>query len=143
MIVVPLVLLIHIALSMNRKGEVMLILAAGAAGFLMDTFLVSIGVFSPVPYLFPLPFSPPWMVLLWMNFAATLNFSLQGLHGRYLLAAVLGSIGGPAAYYSGAKLGAMTSIPDTGDLLVLAAAWAAAVPALFWIAARMNEKYIP
>jgi hypothetical protein len=37
----------------------------------------------------------------------------------------------------------MTSIPDTGDLLVLAAAWAAAVPALFWIAARMNEKYIP
>lgn len=119
----------------------MLILTAGAAGFVIDTFLVSIGVFSPVPYLFPLPFSPPWMVLLWMNFAATLDFSLKGLQGRYLLSAVLGSIGGPAAYYSGAKLGAMTTIPETGDLLVLSAAWAVAVPALFWIAGRINQKY--
>lgn len=120
----------------------MLILTAGAAGFIIDTVLVSIGVFSPVPYLFPLPYSPLWMVLLWMNFAATLNFSLKGLQGRYLLSAVLGSIGGPAAYYSGAKLGAMTTIPEKGDLLVLSAAWAMAVPALFWLAGLINQKNI-
>jgi tetrahydromethanopterin S-methyltransferase subunit D len=135
--------MIHIALSMNRKGEVMLILTAGAAGFVIDTVLISIGVFSPVPYLFPLPYSPLWMVLLWMNFAATLNFSLKGLQGRYLLSAVLGSIGGPAAYYSGAKLGAMTTIPETGDLLVLSSAWAMAVPALFWLAGLIHQKHIP
>jgi hypothetical protein len=141
-IAVPLVLVTHFALSPNRKAEMILVLGAGAMGFCADTLLVFAGVFTPVLYLFPLPFSPPWMVLLWTNFATVLNVSLKKLHGRYLLSAVLGYIGGPAAYYSGAKLGAMTSIPDTGDLLVLAAVWAAAVPALFWIAARINKKWI-
>lgn len=143
MIVIPLVLMLHIALSSERKAEVLIIMTAGTLGFCVDTLLVVAGVFTPVQYLFPEPLSPPWMVLLWMNFAATLNVSLKRLHGRYLLTAILGSIGGPAAYYSGAKLGAMTAIPETGDLLVLSAAWAVAVPALFWIAGRINQKYIP
>ena len=140
-IVVPLVLAVHFALSPNRKAEVILVLTAGAMGFCVDTFLVKAGVFTPVLYLFPFPLSPPWMVLLWMDFATALNVSLKKLHGRYLLSAVLGGIGGPSAYYSGAKLGATTLIPGTADLLVLSVAWAAAVPALFWIAERINEKY--
>ncbi len=139
-VVVPLVLLIHFALSANRKGEVMLILSAGAAGFMIDTFLVFAGFFTPILYLLPFPLSPPWMVLLWMNFATTLNVSLRKLHGRYFLSALLGSVGGPAAYYGGAKLGATTVIPDTADLIVLALVWAAAVPALFWIAGKVNIR---
>jgi hypothetical protein len=138
---VPLVLVIHGALSRNRKAEVILLFTAGALGFSVDTLLIFAGVFTPVPYLFPMPLSPPWMVLLWMNFAAVLNASLRKLHGRYLLSAVLGAIGGPAAYYSGAKLGAMTSLPDTVDLFVLSAVWAAAVPLLYWLAAGINKRY--
>jgi hypothetical protein len=141
-IVVPIVLLTHIALSAARKAEVILFLKAAAMGFCVDTVLVFAGVFTPVRYLFPMPYSTLWMVLLWMNFAATLNVSLKKLHGRYMLSAILGSIGGPAAYYSGAKLGATTSIPGFADVLVLSAAWAVAVPALFWIAARINKKYV-
>jgi hypothetical protein len=140
-VVVPLVLLIHFTLSENRKGEVMLILTAGAMGFLIDTLLVFAGFFTPIQYLLPFPLSPPWMVLLWMNFATTLNVSLRKLHGRYLLSAVLGSVGGPAAYYSGAKLGATTVIPDTADLIVLSLVWAIAVPALYFFSAKFNLKY--
>ena len=65
-IVVPIVLVIHVVLSPTRKAEVVLILSAGAMGFLIDTMLVSAGIFSPVLYLFPYPFSPPWMIMLWM-----------------------------------------------------------------------------
>jgi hypothetical protein len=140
-IAVPIVLAAHLALSPNRKAEGLLLLLAGAVGFFVDTALVWAGIFTPVRLLFPYPLTTPWMVLLWMNFATAINVSLKKLHGRYALSAVLGSVGGPSAYYSGAKLGATTSIPGTIDLFVLSAAWAAAVPVLFWIAARINKKY--
>ena len=60
----------------------------------------------------------------------------------YLISGVLGSVGGPSAYYSGAKLGATTSIPGTADLIVISITWAAIVPVLYWIAGRVNKKYI-
>ena len=81
----------------------------------------------------PAPFSPLWMVSLWINFATLLNVSLKWLHGRYALAAVLGALGGPAAYYSGARLGAMQNLPGIGSLLVLSLAWSVAVPIVLWM----------
>lgn len=140
LVAVPAVVAVHMALSPQKKAEAILILSAGAAGFFIDTALVLTGIFTPVHYLLPPPLSPPWMVLLWMNFATAINVSLNKLHGRYALSAVLGSVGGPSAYYGGAKFGATASIPDTADLLVLSAVWAAAVPALFWLSARISEK---
>jgi hypothetical protein len=83
------------------------------------------------------------MVMLWVNFAITLNVSLRRLHGRYLLSALLGAVGGPAAYYGGAGLGAMTAIPDTVSLIVLAIVWGVVVPALFRIASVINKWYAP
>lgn len=139
-IVVPIVVLIHVIISSDKQAELILILAAGAIGFCVDSLIISAGVFTPLPYLFPRPLSPPWMILLWMNFAITLNVSLKKLHGRYVLSAVLGSVAGPAAYYSGAKLGATSTLPDVSDLLALSVVWAAAVPGLFRIAASINKN---
>ena len=104
-------LAIHLALQEDRRGEVKLLLAAGLLGFIFDTAFVAGGVFTPLQHLFPRPFSPPWMICLWLNFAATLNVSMAWLRGRYLLAALFGAIGGPLAYYSGAKLGATEALP--------------------------------
>ncbi len=141
LIVVPIVLLIHVLLSSQRKAEISFIALAGFIGFWVDTLLVYAGVFTPVQYLSPEPFSPPWMVALWMGFATSINVSLKKLHGRYSLSALLGAFGGPSAYYGGAKLGAMISIPGAIDLLVLAVTWAAAVPVLFFIASGINKNY--
>ena len=143
LIAVPLVLAVHFILSPHKKAEAYLVVSAGVIGFCVDTVLVFVDLFTPVPYLLPHPFSPPWMVLLWMNFATALNVSLKSLHGRYLLSSILGAIGGPFAYYSGAKLGATVTIPVGSDFFVLAMAWSAAVPALFWIAGHINQKHIP
>lgn len=128
------VLGVHLTLAENRSGELKLLMVAGVLGFLFDTILVAAGVFLPVTYLLPRPLSPPWMVSLWLNFAATMNVSLAWLRGRYILATVFGAIGGPLAYYSGARLGAAEALPSLGGMLVLALGWGCMTPLLVWLA---------
>jgi hypothetical protein len=123
-------LLCHLWLQPERLKEISLAMAAGILGFLFDSGLIAGGIFAPVRDWMPAPFSPLWMVFLWINFATLLNVSLKWLHGRYGLGAVLGAVGGPAAYYSGARLGAMQNLPGMGNLLVLSLAWGMAVPVL-------------
>lgn len=127
---VALVVAIHLVLTDNRPGETKLLLTAGVLGFFFDTVLVVTGTFLPVPHLLPRPFSPLWMVALWLNFATTLNVSLAWLRSRYLLAALFGAVGGPLAYYSGARLGATEALPTTRAMLVLAAGWGIMTPLL-------------
>jgi len=134
------VLGVHLMLAENRTGELKLLLAAGVFGFLFDTAMVAAGVFLPVSHLLPRPFSPPWMVGLWLNFAATLNVSLAWLRGHYILAAAFGAVGGPLAYFSGAKMGATEAIPSLGGLLVLAIGWGVMTPVLFWLARGAPSK---
>jgi len=128
------VLGVHLTLAENRFGELKLLMAAGILGFLFDTSLVAAGVFLPKAYLIPRPLSPPWMVFLWLNFAATLNVSLSWLRGRYILATVFGAIGGPLAYYSGARMGATEALPSLGGMLFLALGWGCMTPVLVWLA---------
>jgi hypothetical protein len=127
-------LAVHLALQENRRGEVKLLLAAGLLGFLFDTAFVAGGVFTPLQHLLPRPLSPPWMVCLWLNFAATLNVSMSWLRGRYLLAALFGAVGGPLAYYSGAKLGATEALPTSTGMMLLAIGWGIMTPLLVWLA---------
>jgi hypothetical protein len=133
LVLVP-VLAVHMSLTDDRQGEQKLLLAAGLLGFLCDTALVNAGVFSPIQHLVPRPFSPPWMVGLWMSFAATLNVSLVWLRRRYPLATVFGAIGGPLAYYSGAELGATEAPLSLNGMLVLSVAWGVMTPLLLWLA---------
>jgi hypothetical protein len=128
------VLALHLALQENRRGEVKLLLAAGLLGFLFDTAFVAGGVFTPLQHLFPRPFSPPWMICLWLNFAATLNVSMSWLRGRYILATAFGAIGGPLAYYSGASLSATEALPTTTGMLLLAIGWGLMTPLLVLLA---------
>ena len=137
---VALALTVHFALIDDRRGELNLLLVAGALGFCFDTTLTYAGVFTPRGDLLPHPFSPPWMVCLWLNFAATLNVSLAWLKGRYLLSALFGAVGGAGAYYSGARLGATLALPDAGGIVILAVAWGIMTPFLVWLAARFSGK---
>jgi Protein of unknown function (DUF2878) len=133
------VLAINLSLSKDRPGELKLLVVAGLLGFFFDTTLVASGIFTPLQHLFPRPCSPPWMIGLWLNFAATLNVSLGWLRERYLLATLFGAIGGPLAYYSGAKLGATETLPTTGGLLVLALGWGMMTPLLVRVATLVRR----
>ena len=140
-VAVLLALAIHLALSPNRISELLLALCAAVMGFIADSGLIAGGAFSPVPYIFPTPFSSLWMVMLWVNFATTINVSMVWLRGRYVVAAIFGAIGGPMAYYSGAKLGAMTGMPELIGLLAIGITWAFASPLLYRVAKVLNDRY--
>jgi hypothetical protein len=135
-IAVPIALALHLALSPSWRPELLLALAAAGTGFVFDSILIAAGMFSPVPYILPSPFSSLWMVMLWVNLATTMNVSMGWLRGRYVVGMVFGAIGGPMAYYSGAKLGAMTRLPDLAGLIGIGVAWAIAFPLLL----RVNER---
>lgn len=134
------VLAINLYLIDKPRSELLLIISAAILGFIFDTALVAAGIFTPVQYLLPPPFSPVWMIGLWMNFAAALNVSLGWLKGKYLLASLFGAVGGPLAYYSGGKLGATVTLPDTQGIIVLAAGWGVITPLLYWLAAYFRSR---
>jgi hypothetical protein len=138
-VVVPWVFLLNLFLAVDWRQEVGVALAAAAMGFVVDTCLVAAGIFAPVPFPFPLPFSPLWMVMLWVNQATTLNSCMAWLRGRYLAGALFGAIGGPLAYLGGAKLGAAT-LPSTHGLIVLGITWAGAFPALLAAAEFVRRR---
>jgi F0F1-type ATP synthase assembly protein I len=139
--VVALVLVLHFfARSRTRAAEALLTLAAGAIGFVVDTALIALGAFAPVRSLLPHPLSTVWLVALWMNFATTLNVSLQWLHGKSLLAALLGAVGGPLAYWAGDRLGAIDiDRPLLMPLLAVGLAWCTVTPVLFRLARWFTE----
>ena len=137
--VVPLVLLVNLVLAKDWRQELVVALAAAVMGFAVDTSLIIAGVFAPVPFLLPRPFSPLWMVMLWVNQATTLNGCLAWLRGRYLAGSLFGAVGGPLAYLSGAKLGA-AALPSTNDLVILGITWACAFPALLATAEFVRRR---
>lgn len=72
---------------------------------------------------------PLWMLCLWAVFAAILPYMVPWLAGRRMLGIVFGATGGPIAYFSAEKLGAI----EVAGLMGYAAvglAWAGAMAVL-------------
>ena len=124
------------ALGGERGVEWRMLLLAAAFGYAVDSLLVLGGwLFFPAEsWVWG---SPPWMVALWVGFTATLSRSLRWLNGRYGVAAVLGLVGGPAAYYAGARLGAVELPSGFDPALRIGLAWAVALPVLLRVRAAL------
>lgn len=107
-------------------------------GFAMDSAFAASGWLA---YTQPWPWpgaAPAWIWALWASFALTLNHSLSFLRGRPLLAAGLGLLGGPLAYWAAAgTFGAVAFGASPGLVLgALAACWALALPLIL----ALNER---
>lgn len=121
----------HFRSAPSPRAELLLVVVACVVGFIVDTTFIQAHLLA---YAEPLPFAgvaPYWILGMWINFALTLNGSMRWLQGRYLLAAVLGAIGGPLAYVAGVRLGAAELLAS--EMMVygtLAVVWALTVPLL-------------
>jgi hypothetical protein len=123
------------------KREITLALLVGAFGFFIDTALIWMEAFMPKGIYGDLRLSPAWMVGLWLNFATSLNSLFLWLKGRYILSAMLGFIGGPAAYYSGAALGAAAiQQPFAESLFMIGLGWGISMPLLILIAEKFRSR---
>lgn len=130
----------HVVRAGSPVRELALIAAAATLGAVLDTLLVRSGWLRFDTGILFAGTAPYWMVALWAIFATTLNVSLRWLWARPWLAAVLGFLGGPAAYYSGARLGAMEFITVGAALAGIALGWAIATPLLLGVARRLDDN---
>jgi hypothetical protein len=126
----------HLLDAEHPSYEALLLLAAAAAGAVFEFLPYESGWIDypgHAAHVVPL-----WMIALWMNFATVLNVSLRSLRRRPWLLALFGAIGGPAAYWGGAGLGAMEWLQPLPALAYLAIGWAMLTPLLAWLAFRLD-----
>ena len=131
---------LHVALQRDRRAEAFCVVAAFVLGYATDGLLVLGGAIEFHGDSAAFEPTRGWMLALWVNLAATLRLALGWLQGRPALAAILGGVSGPAAYFSAAELDAV-SIPEpvAQGLSLIAVAWAIALPILFWISRRVRS----
>ena len=128
----------HLARAAHPQRELALVLLAGLIGALWDSALAATGWIAFASGQWVPATAPHWMVALWMIFATTLNVSLAWLKQRLLIAALAGSIGGPLAYFGGAKLGALEFVAPVPALIALAVGWGLLTPLLLMLARRFD-----
>lgn len=127
------VVLWHLQTSAQPAGETKLLICALLIGALFETLNAQLGFFLSIDAA-PGKFVPAyWLIGLWGLLATILNVSLRWLKRRYWLAALLGAVSGPLAYFSGARLGALELLQPQAALLTLAAGWAICMPLLMWL----------
>jgi hypothetical protein len=132
----------HLRTPVSPRAELALAGVAGLVGLSADTLFAQAGILA---YAEPWPVrgvAPAWIVVMWMNFALTLNVAMRWLHGRYWLAAVLGLVGGPLAYLAGVRLdAAVLSAPGPSAYALIGLTWAFAVPFLVRAAEWSSRRW--
>ncbi len=132
----PLVFAPFCALTLSRGGKAAedgaAMLVCAATGLILDSSYVWMGLVS---YASPWPSTqalPIWLLIMWLNFALTMNHSLAWLASRPWLAALFGAFGGATSYYAGSRLGALTfEAQPLVVVSVIGIAWAIALPLLY------------
>ena len=121
-----------------RVKEIQMLFLVTLTGAAWETIMVQLGfmvyingnIFEGLP--------PYWILAMWLLFATTLNLSLRWLHGRMMLAALLGILFGPITYFAGSKLGGV-SFPETlSTIAVVAISWGVLMPMLAVLAKRFD-----
>jgi len=129
---------LHIVRSALPARELTLALIAGAIGAVWDSVLASAGLLSYASGTLFEGTAPYWIVAMWLLFATLLNQSLRWMHGRLILAAAVGAIGGPLAFFAGNRLGAVEFSDFNAAMLALAVGWGAIMPLLVYLAHRFD-----
>ena len=133
--------LTHLALSRSPRDEAMLLAGALALGMLVDTAHVRMGTLAFTGGMVHPEFAPPWILVMWVQFASTLHYSLGWLERRYVLGACLGAVAGAGAYWAGVRFGAAALGPDPVQaLLRIGLSWGVALPVLMRLAAWTGQR---
>jgi hypothetical protein len=128
----------HVFEARHPRRELALIGTAAAIGAMFETLLAQSGWVRFTSGVLFAGVAPYWMVSLWALFATTLNVSLRSLRPHPVLASILGAVGGPLAYYGGARLGALEFAAAGAALAAIAIGWLVLAPALLSAARRLD-----
>ncbi|MFP3517660.1 DUF2878 domain-containing protein [Pseudomonas sp. SIMBA_077] len=125
-------LALHLLWVAKAFNEWRTLLSVAACGWVLDSALMHLGLFTFAGAKFVLPL---WLAFIWLLFASTLSYSLSWTRRPWWMGSLLGALGGPVSYLGGAKL-ADVGLPlgIWPSLVLLALIWAALMPALHWVA---------
>ena len=79
---------IHFWLVTDRVNQLKLVLVAAGVGFVIDSMQLWVGVFTFPSGVVVEWLPPPWMSVLWMQFATTFQYSMRWLSRHYRLSPV-------------------------------------------------------
>ena len=97
---------VQLFFSRTRRCELGVLATGLAMGLVLETIVHRAGWIAYAPG-WPQPLTAPaWILALWGSFSLMSIDGLAWLRGRRLLAAVLGAVGAPFAYFGGISLGA-------------------------------------
>lgn len=125
---VGLLLPVYAARSATPSRELFFFAVLGLGGSLIDSLQGGFGILEfrlrPAEWVCPL-----WITAMWVHLGMQLRGPLASLVGRPWLAATLGAVGGPLAYWAGVRLGAAQFHPrPVLSVVVIGAVWAIALP---------------
>jgi hypothetical protein len=137
-VVVAAVVAYHLKAVPEARAESALLVTAAVIGTVFDSLLVSTGWLAYPSGQWVAFLAPYWIIAMWVAFATTLNVSLNWLKGRPWLAASFGAVGGPMAYFAGAKLGGVVLVEPVAALVAIGIGWAVIMPLLMAIASNLD-----
>jgi len=127
---------LHLVLVGRPRHELRALAGIAVAGVAIDGVLTAVGIFDFNDALW----LPPWLIILWLAFAATLSRCLRAFAARPWLAAVVGGFGVSFNYGIGERLGAVV-FPQplwiTAAILILV--WTCLFPVLFRLDNRLRS----
>lgn len=125
----------HASASPTAKADFLVAGIAVAIGLVLDSLYVQGGLITYNGEMFWSGLAPLWILVLWANFALTMNGCLAWLRKRKAIAAALSFVCGPLSYYGGIALGTATVTGDEWKLFAaIGMAWAIAVPLMLTLA---------
>lgn len=131
---------IHFTLNKSRGIDIRLMLLAAIIGLIVDSVLLSAGVFEFEYGQVTSFIIPPWLVMLWLGFAMTINHSLKYFQSKPVWAFIGGAISGPLSYLAGVKFGAITlGYSYTITFIVFSAVWGPLFLGLTQYAKYLND----
>ena len=129
---------LHLAMSDAPRTEFTLLVSVTLIGTAWDSLIVSQGLMVYPSGTFAAGLAPHWIIAMWTLFATTLNVSMAWLKGRPLLAMLFGALGGPLAYFTGQRLGAVEIGDPALALGLQAVGWAVLMPLLTMLATHLD-----
>lgn len=137
-VVVLLSLIGHLYYASFDRGLATLFAVAFGLGWALDWLVVAVGALGFPEHALLLAPVPIWMPCMWASLATALNLSLGWMRGRWMVAILFGLLGGPGAYYTGMKLGAVLLGDElVRSLLIVGIEWGVAMPVLVWLSMRL------
>lgn len=119
-------------IAKNTKNLLQLLAYITLAGVIIDSAIVSSGLVVYSDNIFAPYISPPWIMVIWAQFALIAQALLDRLASRYVLLSMLCLIGFPLAYFAGARIGAATLAHEWFSALLIGIIWAIVLPLIMY-----------